>query len=141
MGAVAADFLAAVGAGEACFSKCWSLFGCKRTFKVRISVACDLPESNTAGRWLVEIAKHSCMNATRALPTLHIFCCGSINRRLSREGDSIYMSTTGYGYNVLPGTSIRSEIMANLNSSKGRQIFKALDQQLIKYIKEAKNEF
>jgi hypothetical protein len=64
----------------------------------------------------------------------HVFCCGTITRSLVTVGNSLYMMTVGSGYNVFPGTNIRSTWLANLNSSAGQQIFRSLDQQLIRHM-------
>jgi hypothetical protein len=48
------------------------------------------------------------------------------------------MYTRGVGYNVYMGTDIRSDALAKFNSFAGEKIFRALDQQLIKYMNEEK---
>lgn len=54
------------------------------------------------------------------------------------KDNTLYMYTRGVGYNVYMGTDIRSDALAKFNSYAGEKIFKALDQQLIKYMNEEK---
>lgn len=70
----------------------------------------------------------------------HVFCCGTITRTLMITPDkTLYMRTHGVGYNVYMYTDIRSDALAKFNSSAGMQIFRTLDAQLIKYMKEKQN--
>jgi RHS repeat-associated protein len=67
----------------------------------------------------------------------HVFCCGTISRTLMITKDgTLYMYTHGVGYNVYMGTDIRSSALADFNSKAGEKIFRALDQQFIKYMNE-----